>query len=55
MKRFLLFLLFLMLLPVFPVAAETSYKDFVDYTYSWLGEDPDSLWRMTRNHTSGMR
>lgn len=49
MKKLLLFLLFLMLLPVIPAAAETSYKDFVDYTYSWLGEDPDSLWRMTRN------
>ena len=49
MKKTLLFLLFLMLLPAFPAAAETSYKDFVDYTFSWLGEDPDSLWRMSRN------
>ena len=49
MKKFLLFLLFLMLLPALPAAAETSYKDFVDYSYSWLGDDPDSLWRMTRN------
>ena len=48
MKKFLLFFLFLMLLPAFPAAAETSYKDFVDYTYSWLGDDPDSLWRMNR-------
>ena len=49
MKKLLLFLLFLMLLPALPAAAETSYKEFVDYTYSWLGEDPDSLWRMTRD------
>ena len=49
MKRFLLFLLFLMLPLALPAAAETSYKDFVDYTYSWLGDDPDSLWRMNRN------
>ena len=32
MKKFLLFFLFLMLLTAFPAAAETSYKDFVDYT-----------------------
>ena len=49
MKKLLLFLLILMLLPALPAAAETSYKDFVDYTYSWLGDDPDSLWRMNRD------
>ena len=49
MKKFLLFLFFLMLPLAYPAAAETSYKDFVDYSYSWLGDDPDSLWRMTRN------
>ncbi len=49
MKKFLLFLLFLMLMPLLPASAETSYVDFVDYSYSWLGDDPDSLWRMTRD------
>ena len=49
MKKLLLFFLFLMLPLSLPAAAESSYKDFVDYTWSWLGEDPDSLWRMTRN------
>ena len=49
MKKLLLFFLFLMLPLSLPAAAETSYKDFVDYTWSWLGEDPDSLWRMTKN------
>ena len=49
MKKILLFFLFLMLPLTVPAAAETSYKEFLDYSYSWLGEDPDSLWRMTRN------
>ena len=50
MKKLLLFFLFLMLPLSLPAAAESSYKDFVDYTWSWLGEDPDSLWRIARNN-----
>ncbi len=38
-----------MLMPVLPASAETSYMDFVNYSYSWLGDNPDSMWRMTRN------
>ncbi len=49
MKKYLLFLLCLMLMPVLPASAEKSYMDFVDYSYSWLGGDPDRLWRMTRD------
>ena len=49
MKKLFLFLLFLMLMPLMPASAETSYMDFVNYSYSWLGNDPDSLWRMTRD------
>ena len=49
MKKLLLALFIILLMPVLPASAETSYMDFVNYTYSWLGEDPDGLWRMTRN------
>ena len=49
MKKYLLLLFFLMLMPAAQASAETSYMDFVNYSYSWLGEDPDSLWRMTRD------
>ena len=40
-------------MPVMPASAETSYMDFVNYSYSWLGDDPDSLWQMTRDDVRG--
>ena len=49
MKKYLLIFLLLTLMPVLPALGETSYMDFVKYSIEWLGDDPDGLWRMTRN------
>lgn len=49
MKKVFIILLFLIATVFSPVSAEKSYGEFVEYTYTWLGQDPDSLWRMRRN------
>ena len=49
MKKLILFLVFLVISAISPVSAERSYLDFVEYSYTWTGQDPDTLWNMKRD------